>query len=342
MHRLDPSNLLGSIERLPYQLTDAWNAARAVRIPAHTRGADRVVVCGMGGSTLGAHLMQSVYRLEWKVPLEICNEYQLPAHVDRKTLVILSSYSGNTEETLSCADDALRRKARVMAMTAGGKLLQMAEDHGWPTYVIDPQENPSNQPRMAIGYMSVGLLALLKNTGLVRASERDIKSARAHLIRQASLLAKHSGNSAQLLAKHAQNKLLLLVSAEHLVGAAHVVNNQMNENAKHVCQMQVLPELNHHFLEGLSFPRAKRNVHAVLLQSSLYHARLQKRVRLTKALFRKNGISTEILNIAGKTPFDQAFAAVQIGSYASYLLAMRHGIDPSPVPNVEAFKRAMG
>jgi hypothetical protein len=120
------------------------------------------------------------------------------------------------------------------------------------------------------------------------------------------------------------------------------MNNQINENAKHLSTFMPLPELNHHFLEGLSFPRsAKRHVLAVLLQSHLYHPRNAKRVTLTAKLLEENGIQTVIVSPDAKTKLAQTWQAIQFGSYTSLSLAHTHHIDPEPVPNVAAFKKAL-
>lgn len=137
--------LLSDDLRLGAQLRDAWRQVSSLKLPPTSyRLPASILVSGMGGSTLGAHVIQSVFRDVITIPFEISNDYHLPNHVGRDTLVILSSYSGTTEETLSAARDAIRRKARIVVMTNGGDLLALAKKHKLPCLLIDPVENPSN------------------------------------------------------------------------------------------------------------------------------------------------------------------------------------------------------
>lgn len=319
--------------RLGAQLKDAWRQVSLLKLPASGKKLPtNVVVSGMGGSTLGAHVIQSVFRSEMTIPFEISNDYHLPNHVGRETLVILSSYSGTTEETLSAAQDAIRRKARIVIMTNGGDLLALAKKHKLPHLLIDPIENPSNQPRMAIGYMTIGLAGILAKANVIKIDERRIDTI-------AKLIDNQNRDQALDLARHLEKSFILLVSAEHLTGAVHVFNNQINENAKQLSVAQHIPELDHHFLEGLSFPKAiKKHLVAVLFQSSHYHPRIQKRIKLTAEILQKNGIRAITVDVIGKTRFEEAWTAIALGASTSIALAERNNIDPWPVPNVTWLK----
>ncbi len=335
-------DLLDSIKNLPAQLTDAWrqvselDISRLVGPEYHS-----IAVAGMGGSTLGADFIRHAFKDSLRLPLEIINDYKLPAWVDHRTLVVLSSYSGTTEETLACNEDAKKRGCSVFIMAAGGRLLEGAQTLDWPHWKIEDRENPSRQPRMAIGYMVAGLACLLSRLDLIDASDRRFESAGTFLKSHNKKLSAPK-NPAEELANYAEGRFLLLMSAEHLVGAAHVVNNQMNENAKHLSVTQSLPELDHHFLEGLGFPRlAKHHAMAVLFQSELYHSRTRRRVELTATILEENGIPSAVIDVYGPNRLTQALNAVQFGSYVSYYLAKNHRIDPVPVPNVDYLKRML-
>ncbi|MCE9586048.1 SIS domain-containing protein [Candidatus Uhrbacteria bacterium] len=328
--------LLSDDLRLGAQLRDAWRQVSALKLPpAFHRLPTSVVVSGMGGSTLGAHVIQSVFRDEISIPFEISNDYHLPNHVDKDTLVILSSYSGTTEETLSAARDALRRKARIVVMTNGGDLLALAKKHKLPCLLIDPVENPSNQPRMAIGYMTIGLAGILAKANVLKIDERRINDA-------AKLVDKQDQGLAIDLARHLQKSFVLLMSAEHLIGAAHVFNNQINENGKQLSTTQIIPELDHHFLEGLSFPTSiKKHLVAVLFQSNHYHPRNQKRIKLTAEILQKNGIRAITVDVIGKNRLQEAWTAIALGASTSITLAKNSKIDAWPVPNVTWLKEQM-
>ncbi len=327
--------LLSDDLRLGAQLRDAWRQVSSLNIPTSHHKPASIVVSGMGGSTLGAHVIQSVFRDEISIPFEISNDYRLPSHVGRDTLVILSSYSGTTEETLSAAREAIRRKARIIVMTNGGELLALAKKHKFPTLVIDPVENPSNQPRMAIGYMTIGIAGILAKTGIIKIDERKINEV-------AKLIENQDQGLALDLARHLEKSFILLMSAEHLVGAAHVFNNQINENGKQLSAAQVIPELDHHFLEGMTFPHSvKKQLVAVLFQSEHYHPRNHKRIMLTAEILQKNGIRAITIDVIGKNRLQEAWTAIALGASTSVALARRHKIDPWPVPNVTLLKKQM-
>ncbi len=336
MKSVSGRGILASIEALPEQIREGWRAAHAARFPSAFSKATNVVVSGMGGSALGAHLIKSLYGDELSVPFETVSDYRLPGHVGKNSLIILSSYSGTTEETIATAKEALKRKAMCLALTTGGDLEALAIKHRWPVLKIGAETNPSNQPRMAIGSSAFTLIGSLAKLGFLDLKEGEVDRL-ATFLRQTT-----SQPAAQELAVRMRQRFTLFLAAEHLYGAAHVMNNQVNENAKHLSTFMPLPELNHHFLEGLSFPRsAKRHVLAVLLQSDLYHPRNTKRVTLTAKLLEENGIQTAIVSPDAKTKLAQTWQAIQFGSYTSLSLAQAHRIDPEPVPNVAAFKKAL-
>lgn len=337
-------DLLDSILKLPAQLTDAWRQVSEIdlsRFPLSALRFTDIVVAGMGGSTLGADLLRHAFANKLEVPIHIVNDYTLPPWVGKQTLVILSSYSGTTEETLACAEQAKDARANVFVMAAGGILLDGAHALDWPCWKIEADQNPSNQPRMAIGYMVAGLGCLFARLGLLPLTKRMIDLTAKELKTHGSKL-KADDSAAAELAGYSENRFLLLMSAEHLLGAAHVFNNQVNENAKHLCVSQPIPELDHHFLEGLGFPYdAKRHAMAIFLQSDLYHPRNRKRIELTSQILDKNGIPSAVIDVLGPNRFIQAMNAVQFGAFTSYFIAERHRIDPVPVPNVSALKKLL-
>jgi glucose/mannose-6-phosphate isomerase len=256
--------------------------------------------------------------------------------VGRDTLVILSSYSGTTEETLSCAKEALKRRARIAVLTTGGNLLELARKNAWPHALIDEATNPSNQPRMAIGSAAFALAGLLAKAGVLEMKDRDITTLSAFLKKTATQ------GAAEDLAERIKDKIPLYVGAEHLTGALHVVNNQTNENAKQFSTYLALPEIDHHLLEGLSFPaQGKKQLLAVFFQSKLYNPQTVKRVSLTAEIFLDHGIESLIVSPEGKTRAEQAWQAIQFGSRVSLHLARLHRIDPEPVPNVARLKRKL-
>ncbi len=343
--RLDRQNMRGSIDALPDQIRHAWAESRKIKFPARYAQAKKVVVAGMGGSIIGAHLLESVFADEFKVPFVRLGDYRLPAWVGRDTLVILSSYSGTTEEVLAMGKDALARGCMVAGLSAGGTLARMMKARRLLWYHIAPTFNPSNQPRMATGYMVFGLLGLLSRLRFVHLGSRDVE----HIV--ATLQAKHHhlgikkpvrNNIAKTIAARLVGKYILFVSAEHLIGNGHIAANQINENAKQFAAYFSLPELNHHLLEALRFPRENRRLlTAVCFQSQRYHPRNQRRVNATVRILQQQGIRAIMVPVRGKSKLDEALQTVQLGAYSGYYLAILNRLNPAPITWVDAFKRIM-
>lgn len=345
IQQLDKQNVLGSVEQLPDQIEHVWSEVQKVSVPETYKNIKNVVANGMGGSGLGAHVIQTAFKESLRVPLEVLHTYDLPAYINQETLVVLSSYSGSTEEILESAQQAKQKNAKVMVIAAGGPLFEMAQQEQWSAFKIDPKFNPSNQPRMAIGYSVFGQIGLFHKVGLIDLSDDVVKKIVANLRANAKNLSPESTetNTAKLLAFSALDKVIVLISAEHLEGAAHVFNNQLNENAKNLTVQMVIPELNHHAMEGLGFPKhAKQEMITYFFASQLYHPRVQRRFPLTVEVMEENGYQTQTILAIGDTKLEQVWEVIQLGAYTNFYLAMLNGVDPAPIPWVDAFKEKLG
>lgn len=345
IQKIDKKNVLGSVEQLPKQCEHAWEQANAIHVPNSYRDIDNIVLCGMGGSGLGARVIESVYTKELKVPLVRVNGYDLPGFVNERTLVSCSSYSGSTEETIENAKQAIAKKAKWMAIGTGGKLLELAKECSVPFYRINPTYNPSNQPRMAIGYSVVGQLVLAAHTGIISITKSDIDEiieVMKKTIDNNKVEVSQRDNSAKMLAEKMKGKIVVYVAAERLIGAIHTVNNQLNENAKSLSMDVTIPELNHHLMEGLKHPPTNsKNILFVFAFSDLYRPRIQKRFKLTEQVVEKNGIETFSIQLTAKNVLSQVFELIQFGAYANLYTSLLYGQNPAPIPWVDWFKSEM-
>jgi glucose/mannose-6-phosphate isomerase len=341
----DKSKLLNSVEALPDQILDALAQTQDLIIPKDYASAKNIVVSGMGGSALGSHIIKGLYKDELSVPFEVVNHYTLPAYVNSDTLVLLSSYSGTTEETLSSAEDAKRRGAKIMVITSGGPLAELAQQNNWPLYLIKATYNPSAQPRLAIGYAIAGQLAMFAKAGILPDQHEALTKVSSGLRAMIKNLGPESieGNTAKLLAYAAFEKHIIFCAAEHLTGAAHVFNNQVNENAKALTSEWPLPEFNHHYMEALSFPKSNQDTTIFFLFSSyLYNERVGKRFPITATLLEQKGYEAQVIQATAPTKLEQVFEVIQLGEFVAAYLPLLYRIkDPGPVPNVAWFKAEM-
>lgn len=335
---LDKSNMEGSIDELYLQLEQTWGEVKNIPIEEKYKQAENIVVVGMGGSALGPHVVKSIYFDSLKVPLEIVNGYDLPGYANDKTLIVLSSNSGSTEEVLNAGLQAKQRNTMVMGMCTGGKLAEFLKENNYPAYIFNQIHNPSKQPRMSTGYMILGMMGLFHQAGFIKVNDEEIQSTIA--------LLKNNLNVKKMAQEYAQklvNNIIILVGSTFLSGTVHTLNNQLNENAKNFSSYFLIPELNHHLMEGLGFPKTNReNLAFLFFNSNFYSERIQERFGLTKEVVEKNGIKIFEFNPTGKTKIEQSFEILQFGSYMGFYLAILNGLNPSPIPWVDFFKERLG
>lgn len=341
--KLDTQNMRSSIVELPLQLKQTWDEIQSMDINPELSHVKNIVFSGMGGSALGAYVLKYLYGNKLTVPFEIVNDYNLPAYVSSDTLVIVQTYSGTTEETLSCFNQAREKGAKIYAVSAGGTLEQEARASRSFFYKIDPKHNPSNQPRMAIGYSIFALIAFLDKLNMIKIDASvldDVYKTLDENNRNYGINAPTNNNAIKQLAWNTHERLPLFIAAEHLIGSVHATRNQLNENAKSLAVYFPLPECDHHLLEGLIYPHSlDSNDIYIFLNSSDYSEKLKLRLTATEMTMKSLQHETYIIDVPGKHKLTQTVAAIHIGSYLGFYLAMLNGIDPSPIPQVEGFKK---
>ncbi|CAN5320752.1 bifunctional phosphoglucose/phosphomannose isomerase [soil metagenome] len=341
---LDKGNILSSIEHLPEQIEDAWNAIKIIDLRGYET-AQNIVVAGMGGSALGGRIVHYLEFRNLRAPIEIVTNYHLPNYVNENTLVILSSYSGNTEETIASAHDAIGRKAKIIGIETGGKLAEILEKENLPIYKIDPTNNPSGQPRMGLGYSISSILGILSKLHFINTTDEEIKDAievTEKFVKEFGVRTHTSENHAKKLAEKFTNKIPVLISSEHLVGSAHAFKNQLNENSKTFSMSFEISEMNHHLMEGLKYPaKAKEVLKFFFFESKNYYERIEKRYAITEDVVKQNGFEYEVYKLESNKKLEEVFEMLVLGSYISFYISSLHGIDPSPIPWVDYFKKKM-
>ena len=344
--KLDKSNIYGSITHLPQQCQHAWEETQKLTLPPAYQKINKLIMTGMGGSGLGARIIESVYSSDLKTPLHRVNDYDLPAWADQHTLVICTSFSGTTEETLSTVKQAQAKGCPWLAIATGGSLIDLAKKNQVPFYQIDPIHNPSKQPRMAIGYLLTSQLVIARKAKLIPLPQKEFNhllKVMKKIIDQNQQAVKTLNNPAKKLAQTFLQKEIIFVAARHLTGAGHTAKNQMNENAKNLSHRHDLPELNHHLMEGLKFPDInKKDLVFFLLNSQLYPQRIQQRFQITQEVIKKNKVATALWQASSKTKLSQAFEFIQFAAFANFYLSLLNHLDPAPIPWVDYFKKKLG
>lgn len=347
MKQLDRDGVADSIEKLYAQIRQVLSDARLIKVPKEYGQVDKVVISGMGGSNLGAGILKAVYGKEIKVPVMITPGYEVPGYVGRSTLYIMSSYSGTTEETLSVYQEVKRRGAKVMCISSngGGGLEKLMIKDNLPGYIFNPENNPSDSPRLGLGYSVFGMMTLLAKVGLFTIRVRDMERMVADLEiwdHELRPEVKTGRNIAKKLALAVEGRQPVVIGAEFLQGNLRALRNQFCETGKNFASYLVLPELNHYAMEGLGFPASNKNDLAFFFfDSALYHPRVRKRSELTKQVARKNKIKVVEYSLKGGSRIEQAFEMLQLGSWVTFYLAMLNGVNPAPNPWVDWFKKEL-
>ena len=337
----DPGKMLAEIEGLPDQLQAAWNLGNSIDLP-EWRGIRKVLVAGMGGSAIGADLVAAYVSPICQVPVIVHRNYGLPTWAkDEDTLVVASSHSGNTEETLSTLDEALKSGARCLVITTGGKLEQVAERSGLPLYRFEHK----GQPRSAVGFSFGLLLAALYQINLLPDLSGELEGALKSMRRQLEQVGVEvptTQNPAKRLAGQLVGRLVTVFGADILEPVARRWKGQINELAKAWAGFEALPEADHNTLTGVANPEELLGrTMALFLRAPSYHPRNQLRVELTKRGFMLEGINTDFVDAQGETRMEHLWTAVSFGDFMAYYLAMAYGMDPTPIPGIQNFKMEM-
>lgn len=334
--KIDPKNVFESAESLANQCERIWEEGKRVEIPTNYKNVKNILFCGMGGSAYGSYIVSSLFSNKLSIPHFTVNDYHIPKFVDENTLVILSSYSGSTEEVLSCAEEAKKRSAKIAGLTTGGILGTFCLENNYPALIFAPKYNPSGQPRLGTGYMIIGTIRILKSMGLVRITDGEVIKAINELREHTPVIKQHAREDAKKLI----DTIPVIFAAEFLSGNAHIVRNQFNETTKNFAAFSELPELNHHLMEGLKNPKGKK-LTVLFISSDLYSDILKKRVKLTQVVVPKNEIPFLEYKANGTTKLSQVLNVLSYGGYLTLYLALLYGQDPSLIPWVDYFKEQL-
>ncbi len=337
----DPAGMLACLHEMPEQCQRAWNLAMDFTLPRDYRDIDNVVILGMGGSAIGGDLVRSLAVSEAKLPVLVHRDYDLPAFVDTRTLIIASSYSGMTEETLSAFKRALETDAKKLVITTGGKIKSLAEAGNVPVFSF----NYEAQPRAALAFSLLPILAFLQKLGFLNEKSADVTETVRVLQAQSRRINEDmpsSRNRAKQLAERLYGKLPVIYGAGITAEVAHRWKTQINENGKAWAFYDVFPELNHNAVVGYQFPAdLAGETFIVLLGSSLLPERIQLRYRITCQLLEQAHVSYQMVNGEGNRPLSQVMSLVLFGDYLSYYLALLYKIDPTPVKAIDFLKERL-
>lgn len=335
---VDPSNMYRLIKDFPVQAREALRIGMEARISLPVRGVHSIVLCGLGGSAIGGDLLKSYLGGELKVPFLVNRHYVLPAFVGADTLVIIASYSGNTEETNTAHREALKRKAKVLCISSNGMTAKLAAKSRNPLITI-PGGLP---PRAALAYSFFPLLIALSRLKLIKDKSREIREALQLLEAKSAEYANpdQASNRALQLALDLRGRVGVIYSSTERFDAVNTRwRGQLAENAKTLCFGNVLPEMNHNELVGWKvLSEQMREMQVIFLRDKGDHPRVAVRMNITREVIsRFTPHVTEVWS-EGTGLLARMLSLVTLGDWVSYYLSILHREDPMPVAVIDHLK----
>ena len=342
LRRIDKQGMYELINNFPLQLTEGAHLGFIADLNLENFIPDHIILTGMGGSAIGGDLARSYLAAELKIPFWVCRNYNLPEFVNNKSLVFVSSYSGNTEETLSAYQEAKRRKAKIMAITSGGKLLEECKRYNFP-FILIPKGLP---PRTALGYSFTPILVTLSRLGLVSNKIEELEKTSKFLDEKRneySLERKTGENPAKNLALNLYQKTPIIYSStDYFDAVGYRWKGQLCENSKILAFNNYFPEFNHNELMGWKvLDQIRDRLVVIILQDKEDHLRIQKRMQIVKEIIEKEKVKVIEIKSEGENLLSRIFSLIQLGDFISFYLAILNRVDPTPVEVIDYLKNKL-
>jgi glucose/mannose-6-phosphate isomerase len=339
--RRDPGHMLAAIAAFPDQMAAAWQLSRDLTLPDRYRTATSIALLGMGGSAVCGDLVRAIFSDRLRVPLVSVRDYDLPEWVGQSTLVIAVSHSGATEETIAALSTALERRCAVAVITTGGPIGEVAKQVDLPRLLF-PNESP---PRAALGYTLMLLTGMLERAGFLELSETELQqgiSAAREVAASCAADVPARSNMAKQLAWSLLDRLPVIEGSGFMAAVARRWKTQINENSNSAAAAEELPEATHNTVVGYEQPETMRDhQYVVFLASDADAARNRERARLSMELLKASTMDYQRVAFDGPGRFAQACAAISLGDYVSFYLALLYGVDPSKTEALTLVKAAM-
>lgn len=322
------------IESFPAQLTEALAIGKSANIRPHTYTINNVYVAGMGGSGIGGDFVKEFITEECPIPYVIGKGYQAPKFIDKHTLFIASSYSGNTEETITTLESIAHSNAKIVCISSGGKLLELAKEHNWD-YIALPGGSPS--PRAFLGYSIVAQLSILNKLELIGYNLLGNLKSSADLI---NFDQDEIKNKAQKIAQIIDDKMPVIYTTDRMESTAVRWRQQLNENAKILCWHNVIPEMNHNELVG--WKDNHPNIAILYLRNRDDYKRNAVRIDINKdILSNKSNTLVEIYS-KGQSLIEKSIYFVHLGDWVSWYLSQNREVDATEIEVIDYLKRELG
>lgn len=322
-------SILKLTEDFPLHLIEAINIGKEVKLSATEKTFSNVLICGMGGSGIGGSIISQIATAQASIPFLVCKDYSIPAFVGKNTLVIASSYSGSTEETLSAVEKAMQKGAEVVCLSSGGKLVEIAKEKKI-SFIQIPGNMP---PRAAFGYSFPQLFSILSHYNVLPSSYiSEIENAANFLLKEKEQIK----NIAENISTKLLNKTPVLYADASLEGVLIRFRQQLNENAKTLAWHHTLPEMNHNELVG--WKNENKNLAVLLIRNETDYARTAKRMDICKEIITQKSASFTEIWSKGNNAIERNLYLIHLLDYVSVFLAEKRNVDAEEIEVINFLK----
>ncbi|MDD5164124.1 MAG: bifunctional phosphoglucose/phosphomannose isomerase [Patescibacteria group bacterium] len=340
IRKIDKLKMADFISELPEQCLAAYEQALKISLPKDCHEVKNIIICGMGGSAIGGELAKDLVQNKITVPIIINRDFNLPILVDEKSLVILVSYSGNTQETINCFKQSLKTKAKKFVITGGGELEKMAKKENCPIFKF----KYSAPPRASLAYLFIPILVIFEKMGLVNLKSWQITESLKELqkinknFKPETLTEK---NKAKFLAYSVFDRLPIIIAPSHFSSLANRLKNQLAENGKNFAFSETWPEIFHNFIESRLPLRMEDDLIYLFLDDLNQDKEIKKSLISFQDLLDKKRNYKETISPFGENYFTQFLSFILISDWLSFYLAILNQSDPTPVENINWLKKQL-
>lgn len=314
------------------QLSDAIAIGNKALLHEANNKIENVLICGLGGSGIGGSIVSELVVGYAKVPINVTKGYFIPAYVNKNTLVIISSYSGNTEETLNCMELAADREAKIVSITSGGKVLEISKQKGYD-HIIVPGGMP---PRACLGYSLTQLFFIL---GFYKIIDDRYKKELENAIQLIDTEEKNIIAEATQIAEKLSGKTPVIYATTYYEGIAIRLRQQLNENSKVLCWHQIIPEMNHNELVG--WTQKNDNLSVLIFIDKEEYSRNLARIEINKEVIKKYTSNITEIYSKGNSAIEKAIYFIHLGDWVSVILGELRGADLMEINVINHLKSAL-
>lgn len=337
VNKYDPQNQFDVLVNSYKQIEFAWN--NNINISGIDKSKiNNIIITGLGGSAIAGDLLKNYLQNELKFPYQVNRNYYLPSYANENTLLIVSSYSGNTEETIEVFKKGIEKGCQIICITTGGTITKIAQEFNFPIIFL----KPGFQPRYALGVSFFTLLKIFQELNLIENHNETVHSI-IKIWKEKGLELSRENNDAKIIADKILNKIPIIYSAEDLTSAVgNRLKCQFNENSKLHAFHNLIPELNHNEIIGWeTFENKTFNCILISIHDINYHEQIKKRFSVTESLIEKSGC--EVIRISGSQESfkERLMYLIYFGDWITYYTAVLRGFDPSTIKYIDFLKESL-